>query len=156
MTFSHDIKSLHLLGSSHHVAELGVREKISLPQGEIDEFYNGLSKLPGLDECLLLNTCNRTEIYGASKNGFTPDLLQKYLSEFRKLDPDFLREHSYIHSGEKVVRHLFEVTSGIDSQMVGETEILGQVKKAYEDACKRRVSGKMLNRLFQKGFQAAP
>ena len=155
MTFSHDIKSLHLLGSSHHVAELGVREKISLPQGEIDEFYNGLSKLPGLDECLLLNTCNRTEIYGASKNGFTPDLLQKYLSEFRKLDPDFLREHSYIHSGEKVVRHLFEVTSGIDSQMVGETEILGQVKKAYEDACKRRVSGKMLNRLFQKGFQAA-
>ena len=147
--------SLHLLGSSHHTADLAVREKISLPQGKIDDFYKGLCSLPGLDECLLLNTCNRTEIYGASNNGFSPDLLRGYLSEFRNLDPDFLQKHSYQHSGEKVVRHLFEVTSGIDSQMVGETEILGQVKKAYEDACDRNVSGKMLNRLFQKGFQAA-
>lgn len=148
-------KLLHVLGSSHHIADLAVREKISLPQDKIDEFYNGLSALPGLDECLLLNTCNRTEIYGASSNGFSPDLLHKYLSDFREIDPDFLSKHSYRHSGEKVVRHLFEVTSGIDSQMVGETEILGQVKKAYEDACVRNVSGKILNRLFQKGFQAA-
>lgn len=155
MTTCHNIQSLHLLGSSHHVAGLDVREKISLAQEEVDDFYKGLSSLPGLDECLLLNTCNRTEIYGASKNGFSPNILQKYLSEFRKLDPDFLLKHSYLHSGQKVVKHLFEVASGIDSQMVGETEILGQVKKAYEDACRRKVSGKMLNRLFQKGFQAA-
>ena len=148
-------QSLHLLGSSHHVADLGVREKISLPQENIDEFYRGLLQLPGLEECLLLNTCNRTEIYGASSNGFSPNLLSKYLSDFRKIDFDFLNQHSYQHSGEKVVRHLFEVSSGIDSQMVGETEILGQVKKAYEDACKRKASGKILNRLFQKGFQAA-
>ena len=154
MTTCHNIQSLHLLGSSHHVAGLDVREKISLAQEEVDDFYKGLSSLPGLDECLLLNTCNRTEIYGASKNGFSPNILQKYLSEFRKLDPDFLLKHSYLHSGQKVVKHLFEVASGIDSQMVGETEILGQVKKAYEDACRRKVSGKMLNRLFQKGFQA--
>ena len=70
----------------------------------------------------LLNTCNRTEIYGASNNGFSPDLLRRYLSEFRNLDPDFLQ--TFISTpGEKVVRHLFEVTSGIDSQMVGETEL---------------------------------
>ena len=147
--------SLHLLGSSHHIADLAVREKISLPQGKIDDFYKGLSTLPGLDECLLLNTCNRTEIYGASSNGFSPDTLRDYLSEFHQLDPEFLRKYSYQHSGEKVVRHLFEVAAGIDSQMVGETEILGQVKRAYEDACERNVSGKMLNRLFQRGFQAA-
>ena len=148
-------KSLHLLGSSHHTADLSAREKISLPQGKIDDFYRGLCSLPGLDECLLLNTCNRTEIYGATSNGFSPDLLGNYLSDFRDIDHEFLRKYTYQHSGEKVVRHLFEVTAGIDSQMVGETEILGQVKKAYEDACDRNVSGKMLNRLFQKGFQAA-
>ena len=90
----------YLLGSSHHTADLAVREKISLPQGKIDDFYKGLVPC-GLDECLLLNTCNRTEIYGASNNGFSPDLLRKYLSEFRNLDPDFLQKHSYQHSGEK-------------------------------------------------------
>jgi len=148
-------QSLHLLGSSHHVADLGIREKINLPASAIDEFYQGLRQLPGLEECLLLNTCNRTEIYGAANNGFSPNLLCEYLSEFRKIDYDFLAQHSYQHSGEKVVKHLFEVSSGIDSQMVGETEILGQVKKAYEDACTRNAAGKMLNRLFQKGFQAA-
>ena len=63
--------------------------------------------------------------------------------------------HFYQREGEAVIRHLFEVTSGIDSQMVGETEIFGQVKKAYEEACNRKLSGKILNRLFQKGFQTA-
>ena len=148
--------TLHLLGSSHHTADLKAREKISLPPGHIDDFYSGLTKLPGLKECLLLNTCNRTEVYGASDSGnFSPQLLSQYFCDFRKLEPDFMKHHTYECSGEKVVQHLFEVTSGIDSQMVGETEILGQVKKAYDDACKRKVSGKILNRLFQKGFQAA-
>jgi len=147
---------LHLLGSSHHVADLKAREKISLQPEHIDEFYSGLTQLPGLSECLLLNTCNRTEIYGASVDGnFSPQSLSRFFGQFRKLDPDFIDIHTYQRSGEEVVRHLFEVTSGIDSQMVGETEILGQVKKAYDDACKRKVSGKILNRLFQKGFQAA-
>lgn len=146
---------LHLLGSSHHTADLSIREKISLPQEQVDEFYNGLKKLPGLDECLLLNTCNRTEIYGASNNGFTPDLLHQYLRDFRELDADLIQKHFYQFSGKKVVNHLLEVATGIDSQMVGETEILGQVKKAYEDACDRKVAGKILNRLFQKGFQSA-
>ena len=148
-------QSLFLLGSSHQVADLAARERISLPAESIDDFYNGLSQIEGLDEYLLLNTCNRTEIYGATKENFSLDSLGQYLSEFRKLEPGFLNQHSYQRSNHEVVNHLFKVTSGIDSQMVGETEILGQVKKAYEDACKRNASGKMLNRLFQKGFQAA-
>jgi glutamyl-tRNA reductase len=148
-------QSLFLLGSSHQVADLAARERISLPPDSIDEFYNGLGKIEGLDEYLLLNTCNRTEIYGAAQKSFSFDSLGKYLSNFRKLDPDFLSQHSYQRNDHEVVDHLFKVTSGIDSQMVGETEILGQVKKAYEDACQRKAAGKMLNRLFQKGFQAA-
>jgi glutamyl-tRNA reductase len=148
-------QSLFLLGSSHQVADLAARERISLPPDSIDDFYNGLGQIEGLDEYLLLNTCNRTEIYGATRDSFSLDSLSHYLSKFRKLEPEFLNQHTYKRSDHEVVNHLFKVTSGIDSQMVGETEILGQVKKAYEYACQRNASGKMLNRLFQKGFQAA-
>ena len=148
-------QSLFLLGCSHQVADLSAREKISLPSGSIDEFYKGLGKIKGIEEYLLLNTCNRTEIYAASKSNLSRNLIIQYLSKFRNLDPAFLSRYSYQRSNHEVVSHLFEVASGIDSQMVGETEILGQVKKAYSDACKRNISGKMLNRLFQKGFQAA-
>ena len=149
------VSTLHLLGSSHQVANLAVRERISLSPEKVDDFYKGLKNLPGLDECLLLNTCNRTEVYGASHSSFSPQVLHQYLSEFCQVESDFLKRHSYQHSGGKVIEHLFGVASGVDSQMVGETEILGQVKKAYDDACLRNTSGKMLNRLFQKGFQAA-
>ncbi len=150
-----DNTSLFLLGSSHRVADLDERESISLPADAIDDFYDGLRGLPGLDECLLLNTCNRTEIYGAGNGSTNLVAVSDYLADFRKLEPDFLERHSYRHEGEAVVRHAFEVASGIDSQMIGETEILGQVKDAYNDALHRKSSGKILNRVFQKSFQAA-
>jgi glutamyl-tRNA reductase len=147
--------ALFLLGTSHRVASLEERERISLPADSIDEFYEGLRQVDGMDECLLLNTCNRTEIYGVG-NGSSPlHSIRSYLGEFRKLDDDFLQHHLFEEKGEAVVRHAFEVAAGIDSQMVGETEILGQVKNAYDDALRRKSSGKMLNRVFQKSFQAA-
>ena len=147
--------SLFLLGTSHRVASLEERERISLPADSIDAFYDGLRQLEGMDECLLLNTCNRTEIYGVG-NGSSPlESIRSYLGEFRKLDDDFLRRHFYEEEGEDVVRHVFEVAAGIDSQMVGETEISGQVKDAYDDALQRKSTGKTLNRVFQKSFQAA-
>ena len=147
--------NLFLLGSSHRVASLEERERISLPADSIDDFYKGLQALPGLKESLVLNTCNRTEIY-VSGNGSPPlGPVSEYLMNFRKLENEFLEKHTYQRQGEAVVKHAFEVTSGIDSQMVGETEILGQVKDAYDDALNRESTGKVLNRVFQKSFQAA-
>ena len=147
--------SLFLLGTSHQVANLNEREFIALANNSIDYFYDGLENLPGLQECLVLNTCNRTEIYGSAGPSFKFESLLKYFSNFRELDLNFLAEKTYQRTGAEVVRHLFEVASGIDSQMVGETEILGQLKKAYDEACERGATGKSLNRLFQKSFQAA-
>ena len=147
--------SLFLLGTSHQVANLNERESIALPSDSIDSFYRGLQELDGLKECLVLNTCNRTEIYGAAENNLKIEVVSNYLAEFRDLDPEFMIQKTYRRAGPEVVRHLFEVASGIDSQMVGETEILGQLKKAYDDASERAFTGKVLNRLFQKSFQAA-
>jgi glutamyl-tRNA reductase len=147
--------SLFLLGTSHQVANLNERESIALPNSSIDSFYNGLNAMPGLQECLVLNTCNRTEIYGSADATFQFESLLQYFAHFRELGLEFLAEKTYQRTGAEVVRHLFEVASGIDSQMVGETEILGQLKKAYDEACERGATGKALNRLFQKSFQAA-
>ena len=144
--------SLFLLGTSHQVASLNERETIALPPDSTDMFYRGLENLRGLEECLVLNTCNRTEIYGAANHSFEIDQLIQYLANFRNLSEEFISQRTYQRSGEDVVRHLFEVASGIDSQMVGETEILGQLKKAYDEASERNSTGKFLNRLFQKKF----
>ena len=121
---SNSQNSLFLIGTSHQVANLNERESIGLPTDSIREFYRGLENLSGLDECLVLNTCNRTEIYGTSNDSFSIDVVLKYLAQFRELDLSFIKEKTYQRSGPEVVRHLFEVASGIDSQMVGETEIL--------------------------------
>ncbi|MEK9772974.1 MAG: glutamyl-tRNA reductase [Opitutae bacterium] len=147
--------TLFLLGTSHQVANLNERESIGLPPDSLEIFYRGLEDLPGLEECLVLNTCNRTEIYGAANQSFEIDRLVEYLANFRQLSDDFIKQKTYLRTGKEMVRHLFEVASGIDSQMVGETEILGQLKKAYDDASERNSTGKLLNRLFQKSFQAA-
>ena len=148
-------QSLFLLGSSHRVASLEERERINLPADRKESFYEGLRALPGMKECLVLNTCNRTEIYGTG-NGTNPlEAVKKYLADFRQLEAEFIAKHFYQREGEAVVKHAFEVASGLDSQMVGETEILGQVKEAYEDALNRKSAGKTLNRVFQKSFQAA-
>ena len=157
MTPSPD-SSLFLLGTSHQVANLNERESIALPSDSIDSFYRGLQELDGLKECLVLNTCNRTEIYGAAEDNLKIEVVSNYLAEFRDLDPEFMIQKTYRRAGPEVVRHLFEVASGIDSQMVGETEILGQLKKAYDDASERAFTGKVLNRLFQKslGCQMGP
>jgi glutamyl-tRNA reductase len=146
---------LFLLGTSHQVANLNERESIGLPNDSVDHFYQGLEKIKGLKETIVLNTCNRTEIYGAADDDFEIGSLMDFLANFRNLELEFIREKTYRRTGSEVVRHLFEVASGIDSQMVGETEILGQIKKAYDEAVERKSTGKVLNRLFQKSFQAA-
>ena len=84
-----DEPKLFLLGSSHRVASLEERELISLPTEQVDLFYQGLRSLPGMEECLLLNTCNRTEITGAGNGGSPLPAVRDYLRDFRQLEVDF-------------------------------------------------------------------
>lgn len=147
--------TLFALGASHHTTPIELREKLALTKDKMDVFCAHLNQLPGLREYAVLNTCNRVEFYGLANSSETVANLQREFCAFQGFsDAEFnaIRQHAL---NREAIQHLLEVSSGLDSQMLGETEILGQVKDAYAAALTRRSTGPVLNRVFQKTFQYA-
>jgi glutamyl-tRNA reductase len=147
--------ALFLLGASHHTAPLELREKLALTPAKLATFQQKLSSLDGLREFTILNTCNRVEFYGVAEHTAAVARLQTEFCAFQDFPVDEfvrIRQHAV---GPDALRHLIEVSAGLQSQMLGETEILGQIKDAYADAQARRTVGPVLNRVFQKTFQHA-
>jgi len=142
-----------VIGATHHTAPLHVREKLALAAESEAALHAELGL--ELHEFAVLNTCNRVEFYGvaadpaaAARVGAAFCARQQFaLSDFEKF-------RLYLR-GREALQHLLEVAAGLDSQMLGETEIFGQVKEAYASAQARRSAGPVLNRVFQKAFQAA-
>jgi glutamyl-tRNA reductase len=147
--------TLFLLGATHHTAPIELRERLSLTGGKLDELHRALKALDGLREFAVLNTCNRVEIYGVANAPGTMDSLQASFCTLSQMEPAIFEKIRLHLCGHPAVRHLLEVTAGVDSQMIGETEILGQVKHAYAEAQARGTTGPVLNRMFQKSFQSA-
>lgn len=146
---------LLLLGASHHTAPLAVREKLAIDAARAEELARRLRTTPGVREFALLNTCNRVELYTVADGAEPARAVHRTLCDVTgcadgELDQVVLRRENH-----DAVAHLFEVASGLDSQIVGEVEILGQVKDAYDRALERKWTGPVLNRVFQKTFQAA-
>ena len=147
--------ALFLLGANHHTAPLELREKLALTPEKLSAFQQKLAALEGLREFTVLNTCNRVEFYGVASTPATIARLQAEFCAFQDFPPEefnAIRQHA---TGPDALRHLIEVSAGLQSQMLGETEILGQIKDAYADAQSRRTVGPVLNRVFQKTFQHA-
>ena len=144
-----------LLGATHKTASLDVREKLSLTSEAALGLQDQLAAIDGLREVTMLSTCNRGEFYCVASHSEVSQRVQKLFCEDRKVDDAQFNEIKLSLTGKEAVRHLLEVASGIDSQMLGETEIFGQVKDAYQAAHARGRTGPVLNRLFQKAFQAA-
>src|SRR5882724_8338813 len=138
-------------GISHKTAPVELREQLAVKQPELVDLARYLKCFGRLDEIVLLSTCNRVEIYVTTRKatGHIKSLLQLLCAEPRDLDP-----HIYLYEGAAAVRHLLRVAAGLDSMALGETEITGQIKNAYEIACNAGLTGRALNRLFQKAFQA--
>src|SRR5205814_5007929 len=126
-------------------------EQFAVNQSAIVDLAFVLKCFGHLDEIVLLSTCNRVEIYGTTRQatGHIKSLLQLLCAEPGDLDP-----HIYLYEDAAAVRHLLRVAAGLDSMALGETEITGQIKNAYEIACNAGLTGRVLNRLFQKAFQA--
>src|SRR5262249_48250562 len=139
-------------GLSHKTAPVELREHLAVNQAELAERARKLKSRGELDEIVLLSTCNRVELYGTTqRSGNDIKLLfQSLSSQAPELGP-----YIYLYEDVDAARHLFRVTAGLDSMVLGETDITGQIKTAYEIARTSRLTARVLNRVFQKAFQAA-
>src|SRR4029077_17661843 len=142
---------LFAAGISHKTAPVELRERLAVKKSEIADLAFVLKCFGHLDEIVLLSICNRVEIHGTTRHAtrHIKSLLQLLCAEPGALDP-----HIYLYEGADAVRHLLSVAAGLDSLVLGETEITGQSKNAYEIARNAGLTGRVLNRLFQRAFQA--
>jgi glutamyl-tRNA reductase len=147
--------ALFVIGATHHTAPLELREKLALSAEDTAALHTELAGTAGLREFALLSTCNRIELYGVTESVEAAERVQAaYCTRQHVSVADFEKFRLNLRNLDAVA-HLFEVAAGLDSQMLGETEIFGQVKEAYASAQARRSAGPVLNRIFQKTFQAA-
>ncbi len=146
---------LFVIGATHHQASLALREKLSLTPEGAGALQADLASLAGLREFAVLNTCNRVEFYGVGASADTATRVAAAFCARQRFDVAEFEKIQLALQGRDVVQHLVEVSAGLDSQMLGETEIFGQVKSAYAAAQARGSTGLVLNRVFQKSFQAA-
>jgi glutamyl-tRNA reductase len=144
-----------LVGLNFRTAPLEVRERASFSHEQALRASEELRSNGILEETLVLSTCNRSEVYGvhATATRESAAALSRYLSKFHELKPDLLNSSLYHHYDHDVVRHLFRVSAGLESMLLGEAEILGQVREAYLRAHNGNVTGPVLNRLFQAALE---
>jgi len=147
-----------LVGLSHKTAPVEIREKVSFSERNIDEGIRALVACPNVHEGLVLSTCNRVEIYTAvtKKNLHSARKeIARFLADFHEVTPDQLEPHLYVMTGGECVKHIFRVSSSLDSMIVGEPQILGQLKEAFGCAANAQATGNILNRLLHKTFSVA-
>jgi glutamyl-tRNA reductase len=143
---------LFVAGLSYKTAPVEVREKLAIAPARLRCLGCRLKVGGGLSELVLVSTCNRVEIYGVSS--WAEGQVQRLFQQLSDSDFDFT-PHLYVKHGEAAARHLFAVASGLDSMVLGETEITGQVKQAYQAACEARLTGRITNKLFQAALSVA-
>ena len=150
------MQEIVLIGLNHNTAPIELRECIAFSEKDTQGALARLVDIPVIDEVMLLSTCNRVEVLMTTTN--TPkavDAVKTYISEIKNLPISKFEESFYIHEGDMAVQHIFRVASSLDSMIVGEPQILGQIKEAYAAATNKKTSGVILNRLMHKTFFVA-
>ena len=146
-----------LIGISHKTSAIDIREQFAVSKDEIVPFAELLQNNTGISDLVVLSTCNRTEIYfSQSKYEFhlAAKLVYKVLKQFKGVEGKHWHSF-YSHANEAAVKHLFEVASGVDSMIIGEDQIIGQIKDAYVFCTEEALTDAVLMRLFQKSFEAS-
>jgi glutamyl-tRNA reductase len=145
--------SFHLIGVNHKSAPVEVRERLAISDSRLPEALKRFTHHPGVDEGLILSTCNRVELLAQTRNGGAD--LRAFLREYFQLDDSTLDPHLYEYREQDAVRHLFRVASSLDSMVLGEAQILGQVKEAYATARAVGAVQSQLNQLLTRAFAVA-
>ena len=147
---------MHLLtlGLNHRTAAVDLRERTAFSPEQLPDAVRSLTASSDIAEATILSTCNRTEIYCRQENPASAPVLD-WLRDYGDLPSDVLNSSTYALPGEQAVQHAFRVASGLDSMVLGEPQILGQMKSAFSVAHQAGTTGKILNRLFQHTFSVA-
>lgn len=146
-----------VVGISHKTAPVDIRERLAVPESRLGEALSRLCSYPGVREGLLLSTCNRVEVYAVVdelEHGYGQ--VQEFLADTHlSLSSEQLTPHLYWHAGDRAIAHLFRVAASLDSMIVGESQILGQLKDAFEVALTHKSSGLLLNKIVKKAISVA-
>lgn len=139
-------------GVNHHTAPVSIRERVAFPPDALERALHALTSEGLASEAVILSTCNRTEIYCNTRS---PEAVADWLADFHKIDRNELNPYLTILPNTDAVRHAFRVASGLDSMVLGETQILGQLKQAVDRAQTAGTLGTLLSKLFQRTFAVA-
>jgi glutamyl-tRNA reductase len=143
---------LFAVGLSHRTAPVELRESVDFTRRGVESAISALRARSIGPEAVVLSTCNRAEIYAAADGDSAADAIGRFFSEYHGVSLAVMTRHLYVHKGAAAARHLFRVAAGLDSLVVGEPQILGQVKTAYTRANDLRSTGALTNRLFHSAF----
>ncbi|MEN6519540.1 MAG: glutamyl-tRNA reductase [Armatimonadota bacterium] len=143
---------LVVIGLNHKTAPVAVRESLAVSDEDLPKALESLRACPSIAECCILSTCNRTEVYAVTNQRDDEETILDFMGSCNGNPRVGIEQHIYRHRGHKAVEHLFSVASGIDSMMVGENQIIGQVKNAFCAACDCDSTKTVLNTLFQQAL----
>ena len=142
------------IGLNHTTAPVEVRERAAVAAEHLDDALKDISSREGIEEATILSTCNRTEVYCHVPDA-NPSIVSSWLCDFHELNQNDVEPYIYTLPNQDAVKHAFRVASGLDSMVIGEPQILGQMKTAFATAHRNGNTGKILNRLFQSTFSVA-
>jgi glutamyl-tRNA reductase len=143
------------VGLNHTTAPVDVRERLAVPREQIGESLSGLLQHASLSEVVLLSTCNRVEVYAVQPNAMQPDRIVDALAQLRGMPGELVRRHCFVREHDNAARHIFRVAASLESMVVGEPQILGQVKDAWQLARERQTVGPILDRCLTMAFRGA-
>lgn len=151
-----NLSDIVVLGVNHNTAPVELREKLAFSVEETEAALKLFQKAPSISEAMILSTCNRVEVILVTKNqSLAMDTVSSFIAENKDVSPAQIQPCVYTHSGSQAVLHVFRVAASLDSMMIGEPQILGQLKEAFKTAVNLKSTGIILNRLLHKAFSTA-